>query len=264
MAYSRGVYIDYYNTDGTIRLQNIGPIWSGGTTKTPQSAKTDNVNNHYCLWKDASNLYLEMARPSGLISTNPSFIKTTSSAQALFTLRGMAKDNNNDFIFIDSSDDVYMLTHDLETVHAITNVGSMDGAATPYRGLCFANKGYVVCGAVGSNYRLAHVVAIDGGTWTESFAIFAKQALPTLAVAWNERDYLVLTPSSTASPSTGYHVYIYRYGPPSSGGLGYQFATRTSFTGYNDEVTYGILPIDVDWDGRNWLVYWSGSVDLGA
>lgn len=258
------LYADYWAPDGTLRLQDIGYFYSGNTSTNPRAAKTDGNNNHYVLWDDGTNLYLNVARENTPVSQGGTFTRVSSSAQTLISVKGMAKDDNNDLIFIDySSDDVYRLTHTLENVHAINNVGVMDGSATPYAGMCFCEGSYVVCGLTGAgNYRVEHVRGVDGGTWQAMAGIVTRQTLPTLAVAWNGRDFLVLTPTGTALPYTGYSLYLYRPAPSSSGGPGYTFGTRTTFTGF--DAGTGVSPVDVDWDGRNWVVYFGVGVDIGA
>lgn len=262
-VFNNYVYYDVIAPDGTLRAANNYLTNTGTTgTATPWGAKLDERRQHYIAHAGsiADQIILVRPTPTGSTTVATNTITTTTS-------QGLGRDKRGNLWYIDaatSPDNVYVLRSPESGAGLASNVGTISPSqGEPSRGIWAGDRDFVVGGKYsGASFDAIRMYRRDPsyGAFREGITVNNRQGEKTCGIAYNGRDYAILFTHITTSPPAYYKVRIQRPEGAVSGGRGYDLLTRNS--GFPSGDYQG--PIDIDWDGRNWIVWFFVKVQIDA
>lgn len=272
------VYYDVYDGNGTLLLQDQGPIYSTTTSsKFGYGCKLHGSSlTHLLTVRDQSAGTMEaiLERITGFLTS------TTIASTSLGTLdcKGLARLDNvpglvdyRGFAMIDRNatpDALYLL--DLAgTTFSVDTPCNAVATNPPAKCPCFIGSAFVVnsvqsAGVAEPTFYLSRGSGAPGSDYLQAHNLCSRSPLNVDGIAWNGRRAAIFY-NDGGTPPSAYTIDLVELGPSvANAPLSYTLATRSgTFPG--DGSADGFLGgVDIDWDGRHWIVWYNCEVDIGA
>ena len=263
MANVHELNLDRYAPDGSVRHQDIKIRQLGGLYGF-YGAKWIDHDTHAWIEGTSTSKQVSLGRLSPADEIAGNFADNYYAVVMAYTIQGLGKflnqDGRQDLCFFDtatSPDNFYLVRVPGDSVLFEMNIAS-GASPEPNWGPCFLDRDWAYIADAGGSTNYVARGRFEGGVLQEIGTI-ARNTIFTnqrcRGVAWNGRDVAVVSHITTVSPPSSYRVDVFRVGVQGS-----SLVTWTRSYGGGDLVE----AVDIDWNGREWLVYWTKLVDTGA
>lgn len=265
MAIVHELTLDRYAPDGTVRNQGIFIRRLGGTYGF-YGAKWLDHDTH--AWIEGTSLSKQFSTgrltADDEIAANSAVVHHTVAMG--YTMQGMAKfineEGRQDCMFVDTAptpNDVYLVRIPADSSPFEMNIATGPTTFPPAWGPCWCDRDFAYIGSANTTNNLINIMRLEGTGFVNIRTLLARTHFTNFicrGIAYNGRDIAVVSQDSTVSPPGSYRVDVGRL-PVTSGAI---HSTWTRTYGGGDLVE----AVDIDWDGREWLVYWTRLFDTGA
>lgn len=257
-TYVYQLFLDRYAPDGTLRVQDEFIASNSGLYEF-YGAKWIDHETHAVIGSGSINRTFDLYRKTDIASDRSALDSFTIGAQIM---RGIAKtmgpDGKQEIYFLDTAtnpDDLYRIRLDSDATPYAIAVGTGPNDSW---GLCWMDHAWAYISAAGTTNNFIARARLMGTVITNTGTIVTRSPFSSRylkGLAWNGRDVAAVS-NNTTSPPTSYDLDLAR--PIVSHTTIRNLASRGSFP---NEFAGAV---DVDWNGREWLVYHQQKVDLGA
>lgn len=266
MAIVHNLMVDRYAPDGSARRQDIAVHQLGGAYGF-YGAKWLDHDTHAWIEGTSIGKLFSLGRLNADAEIAGNQASVLHSVAMNYSMQGLAKIMNEDgqqsCMFFDTStspDNGYLIRipTDGSPFEVIAAVGPPSDREQVW-GPCHCGRDFANVAKAGTSNNEIDVMRFDGTAFDAVATIFPRTRFTNQrckGIAFNGRDIAVVSQYSLVIPPTSYRVDVGRIGI--SSGLVEHTWSRSFGSGELAEV------VDIDWNGREWLVYWNYVFDTGA